>query len=264
MRYDETKDPQEHVMIFEARMNLECVGGTVRCRAFPVILAGPAIHWFNSLPQGSIATFMNVSKKFLNQFTTQIAKARHPINLLDVTQWVGEPTRKYLDRFNDECLEIVGLIDFLASLCLTNGLVNEDFRKHLTTKPIWTMQEIQCIAREYINDEEFNQVVAANKRQLTTLPTRETGNAEKPREGPREVSPGRSFNPFFRVGKFTNYTALIVEVFQQIANKGILPKLRQLKDRTGGNKNLYYDYHKEFGHKTQDCFDLKDTLEQAI
>ncbi|XP_015942657.1 uncharacterized protein LOC107467943 [Arachis duranensis] len=163
MRYDETKDPQEHVMIFEARMNLEYVGDAVRCHAFPMILAGLTIHWFNSLPQGSIATFTDVSKKFLNQFTTKIAKARHPIKLLDVTQRVGKPMRKYLDQFNDKCLEIVDLVDFLASLCLTNGLVNEDFRKYLTIKSIWTMQEIQCIARKYINDEEFNQVVAANK-----------------------------------------------------------------------------------------------------
>ncbi|XP_020963375.1 uncharacterized protein LOC110265001 [Arachis ipaensis] len=68
----------------------------------------------------------------------------------------GEPTRKYLDRFNDECLKIDGLTDSVASLCLTNGLSNEDFRKHLATKPVWTMQEIQCVAKEYINDEEVS------------------------------------------------------------------------------------------------------------
>ncbi|XP_025637419.1 uncharacterized protein [Arachis hypogaea] len=143
MRYDETQDPQEHLTAFEARMNLEGVGDEVRCRAFPVTLAGPTIRWFNSLPQGSVAKFSDISHAFLAQFTTRIAKAKHPINLLGVTQRSGEPTRKYLDRFNDECLEINGLTDSVASLCLTNGLLNEDFRKHLTTKPVWTMQEIQ-------------------------------------------------------------------------------------------------------------------------
>ncbi|XP_072080959.1 uncharacterized protein [Arachis hypogaea] len=191
MRYDGTQDPQEHLTAFEARMNLEGVGDEVRCRAFPVTLAGPAIRWFNSLPQGSVA---------------RIAKAKHPINLLVVTQRSGEPTRKYLDRFNNECLEIDGLTDSVASLCLTNGLLNEDFRKHLTTKPVWTTQEIQSVAREYINDEEVS----------------------------------------------------------QIAEKGILSKPRPLKDQTGGNKSLYCDYHKGYRHKTQDYFDLKDALEQAI
>ncbi|XP_057745517.1 uncharacterized protein LOC130963414 [Arachis stenosperma] len=54
------------------------------------------------------------------------------------------------------------------------------------------------------------------------------------------------------------------EVYQQIAEKEILSKPRPLKDRTGVNKSLYCDYHKGYGHKTQDCFDLKDALEQAI
>ncbi|XP_016170517.1 uncharacterized protein LOC107613166 [Arachis ipaensis] len=232
MRYDGTQDPQEHLTAFEAMMNLDGVRDEVRCRAFSVTLAGSAIRWFNVLPQGSVTTLANITRAFLAQFTTRIAKAKHPINLLAVTQRSGEPTRKYLDRFNDECLEIDGLTDLVASLCLTNGLLNEDFRKHLTTKPVWTMQEIQNVAREYINDEEVSQVVVANKRQPAHNPARQP--------------------------------TLIVEVYQQIADKGILSKPRQLKDRTGGNKNLYCDYHKGFSHKTQDCFDLKDVLEQAI
>ncbi|XP_025636499.1 uncharacterized protein [Arachis hypogaea] len=266
MRYDGTKDPQEHVTTFEERMNLEGVGDAVRCRAFPVTLAGPAIRWFNTLPQGSITTFADISQKFLAQFTTCIAKAKHPINLLGVTQKPGEPTRKFLDRFNDECLEIDDLTDSVASLCLTNGLLNEDFRKHLTTKPVWTMQEIQSIAKEYINDEEVSQVVAANKRQPANPPARQTHQLERYKEAPRDgILNKLPKQP--RVGRFTNYTPLtapIVEVYQQIADKRILSRLRPLKERTGGNKSLYCDYHKGFGHKTQDCFDLKDALEQAI
>ncbi|XP_016173322.1 uncharacterized protein LOC107615808 [Arachis ipaensis] len=188
MRYDGTKDPQEHITTFEARMNLEGVGDAIRCRAFPVTLAGPAIRWFHALPQGSIIAFANISQSFLARFTTHIAKAKYPINLLGVTQKPGEPTRKFLDRFNNECLEIDSLTDSVASLCLTNGLLNEDFRKHLTTKPVWSMQEIQSVAKEYINDEEVSQVVAANKRQLPnpqlSRPPRSTDTGKPPRTAP--------------------------------------------------------------------------------
>ncbi|XP_057723405.1 uncharacterized protein LOC130939309 [Arachis stenosperma] len=248
-------------------MNLEGVGDKVRCHAFPVTLAGLAIRWFNALPQGSVTTFADITHAFLAQFTTSIAKAKHPINLLGVTQRSGESTRKYLDRFNNECIEIDGLTDSVASLGLTNELLNEDFRKHLTTKLVWTMQEIQKVVREYINDEEVSQVVTANKRQLAYHTTRQPGSGERPKEHSKDGGPIKLFKPFPWLGKFTNYTPLtapIVEMYQQIADKGILSKPRQLKDRTKGNKNLYYDYHKGFGHNTQDCFDLKDTLEQAI
>nr|XP_025664536.1 uncharacterized protein LOC112762954 [Arachis hypogaea] len=250
MRYDGTQDPLEHLTAFEARMNLEGVGDEVRCRAFPVTLAGPAIRWFNNLLQGSVTQFSDISHAFLAQFTTRIAKAKHPINLLGVTQRAGEPTRKYLDRFNDECLEIDGLTDSVASLCLTNGLLNEDFRKHLTTKPVWTMQEIQCVAKEYINDEEVSRVVAANKRQSPYNQTRHHDGGERQKEHTRDGGSSKTTKPFPRVGKFTNYTPLaapITEVYQQIAEKGILSRPRPLKDRTGGNKSLYCEYHKGDG-----------------
>ncbi|XP_016165140.1 uncharacterized protein LOC107607745 [Arachis ipaensis] len=248
-------------------MNLEGVRNEVRCRAFPVTLAGRAIRWFNNLPQGSVVKFSDISCAFLAQFTTRITKAKHPINLLGVTQIPNEPTKKYLDRFNDECLEIDGLTDSVASLCLMNGLLNEDFRKQLTTKPVWTMQEIQNVAREYINDEEVSQVVAANKRQPGHNQPQQHGSGERLKEHAKDGVPAKTFKSFPRVGKFTNYTPLtvpIVEVYQKIAEKGILSKPRPLKDRTGGNKNLYCGYHKGYGHKIQDCFDLKNALEQAI
>ncbi|XP_072054789.1 uncharacterized protein [Arachis hypogaea] len=134
-------------------MNLEGAADVVWCRPFPVTLARPTIKWFNALSNSSISCFDDVSKKFVTQFTTWIAKAKLPISLLGVTQRQDEPTRKYLDRFNDECLTVDGLIESVANLCLTNRLMNKDFRKHLTNKPIWTMHEIQIMAREYINDE---------------------------------------------------------------------------------------------------------------
>ncbi|XP_057755482.1 uncharacterized protein LOC130974638 [Arachis stenosperma] len=129
------------------------------------------------------------------------------------------------------------------------------------------MHEIQTVAKEYINDEEVSRVVAANKRQSGYPQSRQPSNGERLKEQIREDAPNKAPRSFPRVGKFANYTPLtlpIMEVYQQIAEKGILPKPRPLKDRTGGNKNLYCDYHKGYGHQTQDCFDLKDALEQAI
>ncbi|XP_057719172.1 uncharacterized protein LOC130933558 [Arachis stenosperma] len=132
MKYNSIENPQEHIMTFEATMNLEGIVNVVRCQAFSITPAGTAIKWFNMLSNGSISCFDDISKKFLAQFTTRIAKAKYPISLLGITQHPDESTKKYLDRFNDECLN--RLTSSVASLCLTNGLINEDFRKHLTTK----------------------------------------------------------------------------------------------------------------------------------
>ncbi|XP_025619454.1 uncharacterized protein [Arachis hypogaea] len=164
MKYDGTKNSHEHLTAFEAMMNLEGTADAVQCRPLPVTLADLAIKWFNAFPNGSIASFDDVSRKFMTNFTTSIAKAKNPISLLGITQRQGEPTKKYLDRFNDECLMVDRITNFVASLYLTNGLMNEDFLKHLTTKTVWIMHDIQNIARKYINDEEVSQIVATNKR----------------------------------------------------------------------------------------------------
>ncbi|XP_025676041.1 uncharacterized protein [Arachis hypogaea] len=147
--------------------------------------------------------------------------------------------------------------------------MNEDFRKHLTTKPVWTMHEIQNIARDYINDEEISQVVAANKRQHGNTPHGNPTSRHNPmpRESQRDQPKQTNTNRPPRIGKFSNYTPLtasITEIYHQIADRGIIPKARQLKERTGSNKTLYCNYHRGYGHRTQDCFDLKDTLKQAI
>ncbi|XP_025627814.1 uncharacterized protein [Arachis hypogaea] len=220
-------------------MNLEGAANMIRCKAFSITLADPAIKWFNALPNGSITGFHDISQKFMAQFTTRITKAKHPISLLGVTQKQDESTRKYLDRFNDECLTIDGLTDSVASLCLTNGLMNEDFCKHLTTKPVWTMHEIQNVARDYINDEEVSQVVATNKRQHGNTPH---GNPTPchnpmPRESQRDQPKQTNTNRPPRIGKFSNYTPDSLD---------------------------YRDIPPDSGSGTQDCLDLKDALKQAI
>ncbi|MED6217832.1 hypothetical protein PIB30_021309 [Stylosanthes scabra] len=86
---------------------------------------------------------------------TSIDNKKHPINLLAVVQRPNETTRKYIERFNAECKTIDGLVDGAASLCLTNGLANDDFRKQLTTKPVWTRKEMQAKAKEFIHHEEI-------------------------------------------------------------------------------------------------------------
>ncbi|XP_016206762.1 uncharacterized protein LOC107647160 [Arachis ipaensis] len=126
------------------------------------------------------------------------------------------------------------------------------------------MHENQGVAKEYINDKEVSQVVAAKKWQHGSTAPR---HKPPPRENQKEHPQLANVNRPPRVGKFSNYTPLtapIIEIYHQIADRDILPKARQLKERTGGNKTLYCDYHRGYGHRTQDYFDLKHAIEQAI
>ncbi|MED6209871.1 hypothetical protein PIB30_058849 [Stylosanthes scabra] len=143
MKYDRSTDPHVHLSDFEHRM--VCDGAV------------------DKIKSGSISSFSEIKELFLNEFTTSIDNTKHPINLLAVLQKPNETTRKYIERFDAECKTIDKLVDAMASLCLMKGLANDDFRKQLMTKPVWSRKEMQVIAKEFIHHEEVNRVVAATK-----------------------------------------------------------------------------------------------------
>ncbi|MED6186936.1 hypothetical protein PIB30_071511 [Stylosanthes scabra] len=165
-----------------------------KCRAFSVTLTVLASKWFTSLAAASISTFSDVKELFLTELTTSIDNTKHLINLLAVIQRLNESTRKYVERFNEECKTIDGLTDSVASLCLKNGL-------------------------SMTNSEATD-----------------------------------------------NQTDPITEIYHQIYEKGAFPRARPLKGRTQNvrNRSLFCDYYQGYRHKTQDYYDLKDAIEQAI
>ena len=59
--YDRVKDPLDHLETFKTLMHLQGVPNKIMCRAFPTMLKGPAIIWFNRLTLNSINTFKELS-----------------------------------------------------------------------------------------------------------------------------------------------------------------------------------------------------------
>ncbi|MED6157414.1 hypothetical protein PIB30_022820 [Stylosanthes scabra] len=126
---------------------------------------------------------------------------------------------------------------------------------------------MQAKAKEFIHHEEVNRVVAATNNQQAQTASRGNASTAYPRDNQRDQ--GHRGNAKFAKQKYDHYTPLIAsitEVYQQISDKGILPRAIPLRGRTQNakNKTLFCDYHQGYGHKMQDCYDLKDAIEQAI
>ncbi|MED6143944.1 hypothetical protein PIB30_010609 [Stylosanthes scabra] len=101
-------------------------------------------------------------------------------------------------------------------------------------------------AKEFIHHEEVNRVVATTKSQQTQTAPRGNASTANPRDNQRDQ--GHRGNPKFAKQKYDQYTPLIAsitEVYQQISDKGILPRARPLRGRTQNakNKTLFCDYH---------------------
>ncbi|RTK65345.1 hypothetical protein DRJ81_15775, partial [Enterococcus faecalis] len=68
-----------------------------------------------------------------------------------------------------------------------------------------------------------------------------------------------------RPRKYHSYTPLktsIVDVYREICNTERLPPPRPIKNKKGGSRSDYCEYHKIYGHSTNDCYDLKNVIEK--
>uniref|UniRef100_A0A2N9HA60 RNA-directed DNA polymerase n=1 Tax=Fagus sylvatica TaxID=28930 RepID=A0A2N9HA60_FAGSY len=66
--FDGFKDPLDYLDSFRTIMRLHGVSDEIMCRTFPTNLRGSARTWFNQLETGSIDTFAQLSRAFIDNF----------------------------------------------------------------------------------------------------------------------------------------------------------------------------------------------------
>uniref|UniRef100_A0A2N9FRY1 Retrotransposon gag domain-containing protein n=1 Tax=Fagus sylvatica TaxID=28930 RepID=A0A2N9FRY1_FAGSY len=66
--FDGFKDPLDYLDSFRTVMRLQGVSDEIMCRTFPTNLRGSARTWFNQLETGSIDTFAQLSRAFIDNF----------------------------------------------------------------------------------------------------------------------------------------------------------------------------------------------------
>ena len=81
------EDPEAHLTAFHTQMML--VGGSdvVRCKLFMSTLAGMAMDWFISLPDGHVTSFAQLSQLFREQYILNRAPLPVSYDLFDVKQY---------------------------------------------------------------------------------------------------------------------------------------------------------------------------------
>ena len=75
-------------------------------------------------------------------------------------------------------------------------------------------------------------------------------------------------NPRPRRSAYDKYTPLTVprrEILNQIQNQNLLRRLPSINDPSGKrNRGKYCRYHRDHGHDTKECFELKEEIEGLI
>ncbi|XP_072094111.1 uncharacterized protein [Arachis hypogaea] len=255
--YDRTTDPKHHLSNFKSRMYLTDASDATRCKAFPTTLTKAAMKWFDGLSPRSVTSFDDLSCKFLMWFSIQKDKVKHAPSLLGIKQEAGEPLRDYMERFNKACLEIQDLPTEAVIMGLVNELREGSFSQSISKRHPTSLSDVQERAEKYINMEENVKLREPNWR-----PGHSHSLKEKEREPKKKEEVGLE-----RTRRYHSYTPLKVfqvDVYREICHTERLQPPRPIKNKKKGSRGDYCEYHKMYGHSTNDYYDLKNVIEKLV
>ena len=87
------------------------------CKAFSTTLSEKAMSWFAALKAGSISSWPQLQRMFLNAFATTGTLPKDKSDLSNVKQRKGESTLQYLQRFKQTLDDIQGLSEEVIMTC---------------------------------------------------------------------------------------------------------------------------------------------------
>ncbi|XP_065616508.1 uncharacterized protein LOC136061955 [Quercus suber] len=238
--YDRAHDPFDHIATFKTTMHLQGVLDEIMCRAFPTTLKGPR-------------------------------HKRSSSSLLTIEQGENESLRSFITRFNREALTVDEVDDRLLLAAFHNGVNSNLFIHKLYEKEPQSMAELIHSAQNFMNAED---AIIAKKRKkaerMEVNPTRHPNQRPRPKKGRTEDKKdrdrdNRKAGPSARNQNYTPLNAPFDQVLMQIKDDPSLKWPEKMKgDPNKCNKNKYCRFHRDHGHDTDDCYDLKQQIENLI
>ena len=228
------------------------------CRAFLTTLKGPARIWFSRLMPNSINTFKVLSAQFTSHFIGGHKYKRSTACLMSIKQREDKTLRSYITRFNKEAISIDEADDKILVAAFTNGLRKGKFLFSLYKNDLKTMLEVLYRATKYMNAED---ALLAREEKPRKRERMEDARQDQGRKKPRTEDKKDERCPKPLGGRFTSFTplnALIDQVLMQIKDEEALTFPGKLKsDPSKRSIDNYCRFHRDHGHDTADCYDLK-------
>ena len=239
------------------------------CRAFPTTLKWPARVWFSKISPNTVSSFEELSKLFVNNFIGGQRHKRSSSCLLTIEQGENESLRSFITWFNREALTVDEVDDKLLLAAFHNGVNSDLFIYKLYEKEPQSMAELVYSAQNFINAED---AIIAKKRKraekMEANPARHSEQGPRPKKGQTEDKKdrdSRKTGPPTRNQNYTPLNAPLDQVLMQIKDDPSLKWPEKMKgDPNKRNKNKYCRFHRDHGHDMDECFDLKQQIENLI
>ena len=205
-----------------------------------------------------MSSFEELSKLFVNNFTRGLRHKRFSSSLLTIEQGKNESLRSFITRFNREALIVDEVDDKLLLAAFHNGVNSDLFIHKLYEKEPQSMAKLVHLAQNFMNAK--NAIIAKKRKRAERTEANSMRHAEqgpRPKKGRVEEKKDRDNKKASPSARNQQYTPF-EQVLMQIKDDPSLKWPEKMKgDPNKRNQNKYCRFHRDHGHDTDECFDLK-------
>ncbi|XP_062074900.1 uncharacterized protein LOC133778903 [Humulus lupulus] len=171
-------DPLNHLYQFQQKLALEANNVAIQCKVFSTTFSGPALLWFRQLKPGSLNSFSDLRRTFLQQYNANQEAPRAMADLYRIEQGENEHPKAYLQHFIDLMHQIHDVDPLTAVNLFVKSLqVRSLLHENLTMTPPYDMADVQTQAKGVFRVLEFRER-AQKKSALISAPS--TNNPPPP------------------------------------------------------------------------------------
>nr|GEU58435.1 reverse transcriptase domain-containing protein [Tanacetum cinerariifolium] len=164
--YNGSKDPKDHLKIFQAAAKTERWVMPTWCHMFNSTLTGNARVWFDDLLSESIDNYDDLNKAFLENYLQQKKYIKDPIELHNIKQRDGESTEDFVRRYKLDSRDVKGAPECIRISRFVHGIANPKLIKRLQDKVLKTMDEMMRVTTSFLRGE----VAASNHERKKSFP----------------------------------------------------------------------------------------------
>nr|GEV78575.1 reverse transcriptase domain-containing protein [Tanacetum cinerariifolium] len=253
--YDGTRDPEDHIKIFQAAAQVERWAMPTWCHIFNSTLIGAARVWFDELPPESIDSYKDLKAAFLAYFMQQKKYVKDPVEIHNIKQKDGETIEDFMERFKVETGRMNGAPECMRISGFMHGVNNSELTKRLNEHVPKTMEETMITATAFMRGEA---AVASKEKGHTSWKVQDQSkrqNSDKRSDFWGHSREGRGSN------RFTPLTRTPKEILAAEAGK-FQPPPPMVTPVEKRSSNKFCDFHNDKGHSTDECMQLKKQIEE--
>ncbi|XP_016192471.1 uncharacterized protein LOC107633346 [Arachis ipaensis] len=170
-------DPRAHIKKFQSMMFFNGANNEpILCRSFPTYLDGAALLWFSKLSAGSISSFEDLARSFIDYFAASRIYVHGSDYLGTIKQGQHESLKDYLTRFAEATMEIPDLDPKVHLHALKTGLRPGKFREIIAiTKP----KSLEEFRERVAGQMEIEELREAQKRTNSRPERRKKGRSSR-------------------------------------------------------------------------------------